>query len=97
MRCWAGAGADLILGGHIHRPFVCALHEWLAGLPGRVWAVQAGTALSSRIRYDAGNSINLIRYGSPASLRQCVIERWDYDSDAQAFQLVDAASVLPVA
>ena len=83
IRRWAEAGADLILGGHIHRPYVVALHEQFAGLPRRVWAVQAGTAVSSRIRHDAGNSVNLIRYDAPA--RHCRVERWDYVGSAQSF------------
>ncbi len=83
---WAEAGADLILGGHIHRPFVSALHQQMTDLPGRVWAVQAGTALSTRIRFDAGNSVNLIRYGL-AHPDLCHIERWDYDASMQSFQL----------
>ena len=49
---WARAGADLILGGHIHLPYVLPLHDTFAGLPRRVWAVQAGTALSRRTRGD---------------------------------------------
>lgn len=89
IRRWADAGADLILGGHIHRPYVSGLHEQLADVPRRVWAVQAGTALSSRIRFDAGNSINLIRYGL-ATPRHCIVERWDYDGASQSFMLVAA-------
>lgn len=84
---WADAGVDLILGGHIHRPFVCSLHDRIANLSRRVWAVQAGTALSSRTRFDAGNSVNLIRYGFAPS-QHCIIERWDYDGESQAFMLV---------
>lgn len=93
MQRWAEAGVDLILGGHIHRPFVCALHERIAGLPHRVWAVQAGTALSSRTRFDAGNSVNVIRYGEDATKRHCAVERWDYDSALQVFKLVDVAEL----
>lgn len=90
MHRWAEAGADLILGGHIHLPFIGALHERIADFPRRVWAVQAGTALSARIRHEAGNSINLIRYGDLAALSYCIIERWDYDGKSQAFMLVSA-------
>ncbi|MGV3742182.1 MAG: metallophosphoesterase family protein [Burkholderiaceae bacterium] len=83
---WAEAGADLILGGHIHRPSVSALHEEIPGLKGRTWAVQAGTALSSRIRFEAGNSVNVIRCGIDQQ-RLCDIERWDYDPATRAFHL----------
>ncbi len=82
---WAAAGADLILGGHIHLPFVCALHDRDAALPRRIWAVQAGTALSTRIRYNAGNSVNLIRYGDGSAGRCCTVERWDFQPDEQRF------------
>ncbi len=83
--CWAAAGADLVLGGHIHLPFVCALHERDAALPRRIWAVQAGTALSTRIRNNAGNSVNLIRYGAELAPRCCTVERWDYQPAEQCF------------
>ncbi|CAN5351645.1 metallophosphoesterase family protein [soil metagenome] len=92
IKSWAQAGADLILGGHIHRPYTAALHERIAGLPRRLWAVQAGTALSSRIRHEVGNSVNLIRYhgieaSGAASLRRCTVERWDYTPARSAFTL----------
>lgn len=58
---WAEAGADQVLGGHIHLPYVCAAHEQLPGLSRRLWAIQAGTAISHRIRGGMGNSINIIR------------------------------------
>lgn len=85
VRRWSAAGADLILGGHIHLPFVQALHERYAGLPRRLWAVQAGTAVSSRVRAEAGNSINLIRRAGPAEPRRCTVERWDYEAATQRF------------
>ena len=42
---WAAAGADMVLGGHIHLPFVRPLHEAFAGCARALWAVQAGTAV----------------------------------------------------
>lgn len=90
---WAEAGVDLILGGHIHRPFTAALHEHLADLPRRVWAVQAGTAVSSRIRHDSNNSINLIRYGVENAPLQCIVERWDYNEDAGDFVLANSVDM----
>lgn len=87
---WAEAGVDLILGGHIHRPFICGLHERMATISRHVWAVQAGTAVSSRIRHDSSNSVNLIRYAHEGMPRRCVIERWDYDDGADAFTIVES-------
>jgi 3',5'-cyclic AMP phosphodiesterase CpdA len=91
VRRWTAAGADLILGGHIHLPFVKALQGSRRGVARKAWAVQAGTAVSSRVRNDAGNSVNLIRCAPPATpstARRCSVERWDYDAAKHAFTLV---------
>ena len=86
---WARAGADLILGGHIHLPYVLPLHDTFAGLPRRMWAVQAGTALSWRTRGTIDNSVNLIRAAiSGNGMRQTVVERWDYVETSESFELI---------
>ena len=86
IRRWAHAGADLILGGHIHLPYVLGLHEQFVDLPRKFWAVQAGTAVSSRVRYEVGNSVNLIRYhGLVEHRREVVVEQWDYAESLQGF------------
>jgi 3',5'-cyclic AMP phosphodiesterase CpdA len=85
---WADAGADLVLGGHIHLPYVLPLHERVPGLKRRLWAVQAGTALSSRVRDGVPNSINLLRWGGPLPAGRCEIERWDFHHEATAFEPV---------
>ena len=82
---WSGAGADLLLGGHIHLPYVAALHERMTGLARRIWAVQAGTAVSRRVRSGAPNSVNLIRWGDALPAGSCVVERWDYSALAGGF------------
>ena len=64
VRRWSAAGVDLVLGGHIHLPFVLPLQDLWADLPRPLWAVQAGTAVSARVRAEAGNSVNLIRIGA---------------------------------
>ncbi|MCU0760745.1 MAG: metallophosphoesterase [Steroidobacteraceae bacterium] len=71
IRSWSAAGADLILGGHIHLPYVLPLTPD----PHPTWIVQAGTAVSSRLRRGAPNSVNVIRYDRAA--RRCRVERWD--------------------
>ncbi|NKF24456.1 metallophosphoesterase family protein [Solimonas marina] len=80
---WSAAGADLILGGHIHLPYVAELQAAFPQLPRRLWALQAGTALSSRIRFEANNSVNLLRI---AAGRRCIAERWDYHDARAAFE-----------
>lgn len=84
IRAWAAAGADIIMGGHIHLPYVCPLHEVYQGLARPIWAVQAGTSLSWRIRFEADNSVNLIRFEGPA---RCSIERWDYEPEPERFSV----------
>jgi 3',5'-cyclic AMP phosphodiesterase CpdA len=88
VRRWSAAGVDLVMGGHIHLPFVCALHDRHADLPRRAWAVQAGTAVSRRVRNGIGNSVNLVRYGGAGPHRQCAVERWDYVAADRAFAQV---------
>jgi 3',5'-cyclic AMP phosphodiesterase CpdA len=87
VRSWARAGADLVLSGHIHLPYVRSLHDDFPDLPRRMWAVQAGTAVSSRIRGRTSNSVNVLRYAPAARPRQCVIEKWDYRAPAERFEL----------
>jgi hypothetical protein len=42
---------------------VCELSASINGLARRMWCVQAGTAVSSRIRCEAPNSVNLVEFG----------------------------------
>jgi len=87
---WAAAGADLILGGHSHLPFVRPLHEHHAGLARRVWVVQAGTAVSSRLRHGAVNSVNVVRsLEGVGTARRCAVERWDYVPGTGVFAPVE--------
>ena len=51
-----------------------------------LWAVQAGTAVSSRVRRGVPNSVNLIRCADRLS-RHCVVERWDCTVAAARFDL----------
>lgn len=87
VRAWAQAGADLVLSGHIHLPYVRSLNQDLTDLPRRMWAVQAGTAVSWRIRGQTSNSLNILRYVPNAKPRQCVVEKWDYSAASDRFDL----------
>ncbi|RZL31537.1 MAG: metallophosphoesterase [Rubrivivax sp.] len=79
---WAEAGADAVLGGHIHLPYVLPLRDVWPDLPRPMWAVQAGTALSHRLRGGTSNSVNVIRVGTRTG---AVVERWDLDDAAGVF------------
>lgn len=82
---WSRAGADLILGGHIHLPFVRSLHDAYAGCPRTTWVVQAGTAVSSRVRAGHPNSVNVLRLEAAEGSRVCQAERWDHSAIHKAF------------
>ena len=88
---WAAAGADLVMGGHIHLPYVMALPD----LARPMWAVQAGTAVSSRVRDGVPNSVNLLRWGRDAPAGRCLIERWDYAAASQSFVRMAVTDVQP--
>ncbi|HKS57536.1 MAG TPA: metallophosphoesterase [Steroidobacteraceae bacterium] len=85
---WAAAGADIIMGGHIHLPYVAALRDHFPALPRRCWIVQAGTAVSHRIRAKYPNSVNLVHY--TAGSHQCRVERWDYEAASTSFRSVES-------
>lgn len=93
---WAEAGADVILGGHIHLPYVSPLHHHFEGLAREVWLVQAGTAVSTRIRWGTANSINVIRYTPTYTCRRCVVERWDYADTANRFCIAQSQEIQPL-
>lgn len=92
-RAWSAAGADVVMGGHIHLPYTVALH----GLARRTWVVQAGTAVSSRTRSGVPNSVNVLRWSAPPvghdapsehhvhDVNVCVVEQWNYAASEQAF------------
>lgn len=82
LREWANAGADIVMGGHIHLPYVRRLAPERTGAARSVWCAQAGTAVSHRVRGGIPNSVNVLKH-APADA--CVVERWDYASDAGAF------------
>ena len=75
---WAAAGADVVLGGHIHLPYVIAFDS-----PRAIAVVQAGTAVSRRVRPGAPNSVNLLRWEPAAA--SCSVEQWDFDGATRAF------------
>ena len=103
LRAWTDAGADLVLGGHIHKPYTLAQH----GFAGRLWVVQAGTALSSRTPPGVPNSVHILRWGkatiaSGADVQTggkvrayCQIEQWDYARHDQAFVCTAVTTVQP--
>lgn len=102
LRAWSAAGADLVLGGHIHLPYTLAPPD----LERRLWVVQAGTAISARTRPGGPNSVNIVRWhwsagrgdgpaADEAGREDCIIERWDYAPDAQVFVCTALTPIAP--
>jgi 3',5'-cyclic AMP phosphodiesterase CpdA len=97
LSAWAGAGADILLSGHIHLPAVVPVAiEPLVALEGRgdvslrrIWSVQAGTAISHRVREGIPNTVMLLealsgeRHG-----RLCRCETWQCPPEGGAFRRV---------
>jgi hypothetical protein len=78
----------------VHQPIAMIRDEdRIDGLARRMWVVQAGTALSSRVRPEAPNSVNLIRWGEGLPAGRCVVERWDYAVGVGGFAKVSEVEV----
>ncbi|GAB3766565.1 metallophosphoesterase family protein [Ramlibacter monticola] len=89
VQAWSRAGADLVLGGHIHLPYVSDVCARVKAASRTMYCVQAGTALSHRVRHNTPNSVNVVRWEPPApgEPRTCQVERWDYDLADGRFEL----------
>jgi 3',5'-cyclic AMP phosphodiesterase CpdA len=74
---WVAAGADVVMGGHIHWAFVRPLSLRFPALGRRAWCVQAGTAVSRRVRDGRPNSVNVLEYTRGAA--EARVQRWDFD------------------
>lgn len=81
---WSQAGADLVLGGHVHLPYILPLGQPAPPSQGGGWVVQAGTAVSQRVRGRVPNSVNLIRWAG-GNATQCQVERWDHQAKSGEF------------
>ena len=92
LQYWASAGADIVLGGHIHLPYVQALNNTVRPM----WVVQAGTAVSNRVRRGVPNSVNVLGWGMPGgAARHCQIAQWDFDRDRQQFVCARMTEIKP--
>ena len=103
LRAWSAAGADLVLGGHIHLPYTLAQQD----LARRLWVVQAGTAVSSRTRPGVPNSVHILRWAetsgtsgnearsAPEPGACCLIEQWDFALVDRVFVRTTVSSVQP--
>ncbi len=63
--------------------------------PRPMWCVQAGTALSSRIRHNTCNSVNLILWEGTVKgqERSCTVERCDYNPASGSFETASVTTL----
>ncbi len=80
LAAWVEAGADLCLAGHIHWPSAVRLPQARAA-----WAINAGTAVSRRVRPGAPNSVNLIEWCAADGERSCRWTRYDCAGEGAPF------------
>jgi len=94
VRAWHDAGADLIVGGHVHLPYVVPLHP--CDQP-PLWAVQAGTAVSTRVRQGTRNSVTEFTAAAPGpgGDRHCSVRFWEWPAGGGDFE-ARAPTVLPL-
>jgi 3',5'-cyclic AMP phosphodiesterase CpdA len=84
---WSAAGADVVMGGHIHLPYVLPV----GGVTRPLWVVQAGTAVSERVREGVPNSVNLVRWDG----RGAQVEQWDCPAGGPAFSCRAVTTLSP--
>ncbi len=92
VRAWSRAGMQLYLAGHIHYPFCARLDRRYPGVPAGCWTLQAGTAVSRRVRDHKANSFNLIDWRpGPQELQ---LERWDFTPAIPGFLCAEQVQLL---
>lgn len=94
VREWVRAGADMVMGGHIHLPYLRPLRQRLPDLPRTAWVAQAGTAVSARIRGGIANSVNFFQPLDTPQGFACHAQRWDFDEATGAFRVVATQDLL---
>ena len=90
-RAWHAAGVNLVLSGHVHRPFLLDATEQLVQTgedsERPLWILNAGTAISHRVRHDYPNSFNLLHFSRSDDSWDMQLERWDYSSQGARFEM----------
>jgi 3',5'-cyclic AMP phosphodiesterase CpdA len=75
---WTHCGLDALLHGHFHVPIVLPLQAHFE-LHKEVLDIQAGTAVSHRLRYDVPNSVNIIH-------PDLQVDRYDFNLETKQFE-----------
>jgi hypothetical protein len=82
LHAWLAAGADLFVGGHVHRGYCLQVGAAPSGI-----VVQTGTAISTRLRHSTPNSYFRIELQSDAEgPRRMRILRRDHDRQRGCFE-----------
>ncbi|MCB1897836.1 metallophosphoesterase family protein [Cognatazoarcus halotolerans] len=86
VRALCGRGVDLVLGGHIHDPYVSTTAARYPDVTAPAVLALAGTCVSRRTRRGIPNSFNLIRFEHQTGAI-LTVERHDYDETERRFRL----------
>lgn len=86
LQAWTAAGVDLVLGGHIHLTSAFPILAEQASVSDTALFVQAGTAVSRRIREQRPNAVSVVRYDRNHGRRHGQVEFWEYSVDIDEFQ-----------
>ena len=78
---WRRAGVHLVMSGHVHRPFLMKARPAPPGGGGELWILNAGTAISRRLRHEFPNSFNVIDVPDERDADSLTVERLDYDGE----------------
>lgn len=83
---FCAGGVDLVLGGHIHDPYVSTTAARYPDVAAPAVLALAGTCVSRRTRRGIPNSFNLICLEHQAGVF-ITVERHDYDENGRCFRL----------
>ena len=83
---WREAGVQLILSGHEHRTFLFRSDANADARTRTPWLLNAGTAISRRLRHEAPNSFNVVDVPWADGERLAIgVTHWDFDPGGAAF------------
>lgn len=90
MQAFSDSGVDLIIGGHIHDPFITTSAQRYPSLHKKIVISVCGTGVSHRTRRNAPNSFMLYDFEKQPSLLKN--HQFDYENSTHNFKIVSEIS-----
>lgn len=82
LQLWLNAGVHVVLGGHLHRPFLLPMDTLPPAATHRLWVAHAGTAASQRLRTPYPHSVQLLRRAAEGGW---LLQRWEWPPEGGEF------------